>query len=376
MFGGVYRHKRVWVSGTTGFKGAWLAEWLHMLGARVTGFALPPETDPSLFDQLGLGDEIEQEYGDLRDAELVRRSLERAQPDFVFHLAAQAIVRVGYQKPIETYAANVMGTVHVLDALRSLTKPCAAVFVTSDKCYENREWHYGYREDDPLGGHDPYSSSKGAAEIAISSWRRSFFEHHSVKIASARAGNVIGGGDWAANRIVPDCVRALQKGERIVVRNPTATRPWQHVLEPLSGYLWLAACLASDDAYDSPRRPSTALDSAFNFGPPRSSSCTVSSLVEEILKHWPGNWEDRADCRAPHEARLLHLCTDKASAVLGWEPVWGLADSVRKTVEWYRQAAALPCDPAASASLRSLTRQQIEEFQTDAARYGLRWACP
>ena len=246
MFNQAFKGKRVWLSGHTGFKGAWLAEWLLALGAQVRGYALPPDQSQPLFGGLALGPRLESELADIRDVAAVRRSITDFQPDFVFHLAAQPLVRLSYEIPAETMATNVMGTVHVLEALRELRKPCAAVMVTSDKCYENREWVYGYREEDPMGGHDPYSASKGTAELAINSYRRSFFQEHPTKIASARAGNVIGGGDWAVDRIVPDCMRALERNQVIGVRNPKATRPWQHVLEPLSGYLWLGACLIAD----------------------------------------------------------------------------------------------------------------------------------
>jgi CDP-glucose 4,6-dehydratase len=292
----------------------------------------------------------------------VRRSILAARPDFLFHLAAQPIVRLSYAQPAETYAVNVLGTVHVLDALRQLEKPCAAVFVTSDKCYENREWVYGYREDDPMGGHDPYSSSKGAAEIAIASFRRSFFQDHPVKVASVRAGNVIGGGDWAPDRLLPDCIRALQARQPIPVRNPSSVRPWQHVLEPLSGYLCLAAALTG-----LPRCDST-LCSAFNFGPRHDASRTVAALVEEVLNHWPGTWKDTSDPAAPHEAALLRLSIDKAQALLGWSPVWGFARTVEQTVSWYRQTAA---DPATAAAL---ALRQIGDYHADAARAGLSWA--
>jgi CDP-glucose 4,6-dehydratase len=224
-FRGLYRGRSVFVTGHTGFKGSWLTAWLLELGAHVHGFAQPPPTTPALFDQLGLAARIQHELGDVRDFMAVQRSIAKAQPDFVFHLAAQPLVRHSYEEPLETYATNVLGTAHVLEALRGLQKPCAAVLITTNKCYENREWVHGYREDDPLGGHDPYSSSKAAAEIAIASWRRAFFRDHPVKLASARAGNVIGGGDWAADRIVPDCIRSLQAGQPIGVRNPKATRP-------------------------------------------------------------------------------------------------------------------------------------------------------
>jgi CDP-glucose 4,6-dehydratase len=367
MFADAFRHKTVWLSGHTGFKGAWLAHWLLALGARVHGFALAPPTRPALFDQLALARRLHHETGDVRDAAAVKRSLAAAQPDFVFHLAAQALVRPSYERPVETYATNVLGTAHVLDALRALARPCAAVFVTSDKCYENREWLYGYREDDPLGGHDPYSSSKAAAEIAIGAWRRSYFAGHSVRVASARAGNVIGGGDWAADRIVPDCVRALQQHQPIPVRHPAATRPWQHVLEPLSGYLWLAAALARPGLTQT--RPDL-LASAFNFGPAHDANRTVRELVTEVLKHWPGRWEDKGDPAAVHEARLLQLATDKARALLGWSPVWDFRTAVEQTVNWYRESSAAE-DPT---RLQQLTTAQIEAYGAAARDRGVSWA--
>lgn len=335
MFNGFYTGKSVWLSGSTGFKGAWLAEWLTMMGARVHGFALTPDTQPSLFVQIGLAARIDQEIGDIRDAAVVHRSIAAAQPDIVFHLAAQALVRRSYSDPAKTYATNVMGTVHVLEALRDLSKPCAAIFVTSDKCYENTETFHSYREDDPLGGHDPYSSSKAAAEIAISSWRRSFFVKHTVRIASARSGNVIGGGDWAADRIVPDCIRALQKDEPIIVRNPEAVRPWQYVLEPLRGYLCLAASLWGD-------KTNSPLDSAFNFGSDPGESRTVGNLVEEVLKHWPGRWKKEERTKHLHEAQMLYLSTKKARASLGWEPLMGFTDAVKETVSWYKEVYENP----------------------------------
>jgi CDP-glucose 4,6-dehydratase len=365
MFNGIFGGKSVWLSGHTGFKGAWLAEWLLCLGARVHGFALPPSTQPSLFEQLGLASRLHHGIGEIRDPIAVKQSILAAQPGFVFHLAAQPLVRLSYEQPVETYATNVMGTINVLQALRELKKPCAAVMVTTDKCYENREWVYGYREEDPLGGHDPYSSSKAAAEIAISAWRRSFFQNHPVKIASARAGNVIGGGDWAQDRIVPDCIRALQQKQPIRMRNKHASRPWQHVLEPLSGYLWLAACLASDV-----RPPPSPLASAFNFGPNHKSNCTVAELVTEVLKYWPGRWEDKSNPEAVHEAGLLQLSTDKAHARLRWSPVWSLPAAVEQTVGWYREAAKNAENAA------TLTSRQIAQYSAAAAKAGVRWAVP
>jgi CDP-glucose 4,6-dehydratase len=348
MFGKNLAGKRVWLTGGTGFKGSWLAEWLLMLGAKVRVFSLPPPTDPALFQQLDLASRVDWQVGDIRDATALRKSLLECQPDFVFHLAAQPLVRLSYTEPVETYQTNMLGTIHVLEALRHLDKPCAAVMVTTDKCYENREWLHGYREDDPLGGHDPYSSSKAACELAIASWRRSFFQNHPVKIASARAGNVIGGGDWAADRIVPDCIRALQAGKEIAVRNKTATRPWQHVLEPLSGYLALAAGLYTSE------NPGP-LCSAFNFGPLLNANRTVSDVVSEALKHWPGDWIDQSDPHAPHEAGRLNLTTEKAFHLLGWQPRWSFETAVQKTVEWYRAEHG-------GANPATLTRQQIREY--------------
>jgi CDP-glucose 4,6-dehydratase len=360
MFQGAFQGKTVWLSGHTGFKGSWLAHWLLELGAKVRGFSLPPATQPALFDQLELAGRMHHEMGDIRDLSAVQKSIASAQPDFVLHLAAQPLVRFSYVQPVETYATNVLGTVHVLEALRGLEKNCAAVLITTDKCYENREWVHGYREEDRLGGHDPYSSSKAAAEIAIASFRRSFFQNHPVKIASARAGNVIGGGDWALDRIVPDCIRALETGAPIPVRNKTATRPWQHVLEPLSGYLWLAARLAQTD---SPHH----FDSAFNFGPGHDANRTVKELVEESLKHWPGKWEDKSDPKAVHEAHLLQLTTDKAHALLGWSPAWKFSDAVENTIHWYR---AVSNDAAAA---RKLTSAQIASYISTARVQNAPW---
>jgi len=361
MFSNAFQGKTVWISGHTGFKGAWLAQWLLKMGAHVHGFAQPPVTTPALFDQLGLVKLIGHEIGDVRDAAAVKKSLLRAQPDFVFHLAAQALVRYSYEHPLETYATNVMGTAHVLESLRSLEKPCAAVIITTDKCYENREQDYAYAEEDPLGGHDPYSSSKGAAEIVISAYRRSFFGKSPVRIASARAGNVIGGGDWALDRIVPDCIRALQRGEAIPVRNSHATRPWQHVLEPLSGYLWLAARLAGKNA-------NATLAAAFNFGPEKEANRNVAELVGEILKSWPGRWDDQSDPHAHHEAKLLMLSTDKAKKVLQWQSAWKFETAIANTVNWYRGVN----ENAANA--RSLTLQQIAGYEAAARAAKTMWA--
>ncbi len=346
-----WRGKKVLLTGHTGFKGSWLALWLLELGAELTGLALPPEPGPNLFEQLGLTDHLDHRIGDIRDGSLVRQLVTERRPDVVLHLAAQPLVRRSYAEPLATWETNVMGTLHVLEALRSLEEPCAAVLITTDKVYRNNEWLYGYREIDPLGGHDPYSSSKAAAEIAIASWRSSFcgdqpHQTPHLRIASARAGNVIGGGDWAADRIVPDAMRALAQGEPIGVRNPAATRPWQHVLEPLGGYLLLAERLSGDGS----------LATAFNFGPQLEANRSVRELVEQALRHWPGRWEDQSDALAPHEASLLHLVIDKAHHALGWAPRWDFTTTVERTVNWYRHLLT----PGTTA---------VECCQTDLAAY-------
>jgi CDP-glucose 4,6-dehydratase len=368
-FADTYRGKRVLLTGHTGFKGAWLAEWLLSLGAEVTGLALPPPTEPAIFDQLALTHRLHHRIGDIRDLATVRAAVEAARPDFVFHLAAQALVRLSYEQPVETYATNVLGTVHVLEAVRLARRPCTVVAITTDKSYENKEWVHSYREEDPMGGHDPYSSSKGMAELAIAAYRRSYFSavDSSVRLASARAGNVIGGGDWALDRIVPDCIRSLQRAEAIPVRNKVATRPWQHVLEPLSGYLQLGASLHRA-AHNADRTALAALASGFNFGPALTSNRTVADLVQEVLKHWPGRWEDRSDPHAVHEAKLLNLATDKAHHFLLWQPVWNFAETVAQTVAWYRACLA----DAASAA--PLTSHQIARYTSDAHVRGLAWA--
>jgi CDP-glucose 4,6-dehydratase len=330
-----WRGRRVLLTGHTGFKGSWLALWLLELGAEVTGLALPPETEPNLFTQLELHHRLDHRVGDIRDPAVLGELVADMRPQVVLHLAAQPLVRRSYLEPAATWATNVMGTIHLMEALRRLDEPCSAVLITTDKVYRNNEWVYGYRENDPLGGHDPYSSSKAGAELAIASWQASFSGDQShqnphLRIASARAGNVIGGGDWAADRIVPDAMRALAKGESIRVRNPAATRPWQHVLEPLGGYLLLAERLNTD----------VTLADAFNFGPQLDANRSVRELVEEALLHWPGSWIDQSDPNAPHEASLLNLVIDKVHHQLGWAPRWDFATTVARTVSWYRQLAA------------------------------------
>jgi len=361
--------RRVLLTGHTGFKGSWLLLWLQQLGARVWGYALEPEGAPNLFRELtfdkGAGPVVEHHVGDLADATALAELVQRCQPEVVLHLAAQPLVRRSYQDPLGTWATNVNGSLNVLEALRALQNPCAVVMVTTDKVYENREWMYGYRETDPLGGHDPYSASKAAAEIAIASWRSSFcgpgtHQNPHLRIATARAGNVIGGGDWGADRIVPDAIRSLVAGSSILVRNPLATRPWQHVLEPLGGYLRLAQALAIDS--DPPCE-------AFNFGPTLASNQPVQKLVETMLSHWRGTWLDQHDPNAPHEAHLLNLQIDKAHHRLGWSPCWDYATTVQRTVDWYYQnhqgRSAMACCIA-----------DLQAYQAVFHSHALRFAAP
>jgi CDP-glucose 4,6-dehydratase len=363
-----YAGKSVLLTGHTGFKGAWLSEWLLSLGADVTGYSIDCEED-SLFNQLQLTDRMHDLRGDVRDLPQLTEAITKARPDFIFHLAAQPLVRQSYQDPVETFTTNVNGSINVMEAVRLSRSRCAVVMVTTDKCYENREIDYAYCETDALGGHDPYSASKAAAEIAIASYRKSFFAEPTsgVALASARAGNVIGGGDWAADRLVPDAVRALERGEQIGVRNKNATRPWQHVIDPLSGYLALGAALSEWLRSKSQSEKNGKVCTAFNFGPDPESNRNVASVVEEIVKHWPGKWVDRSDRDAPHEAGLLNLNIDKAQRVLEWKPVWNFEIAVARTIAWYRQAKQ-GIDPLL------LTRQQIREYELDATRKGLGWA--
>lgn len=346
-----YRGRKVLVTGHTGFKGSWLCEWLLFLGAEVYGFANGIPTRPSLFAQLGLARRIRRDIrGDIRDAAAVRKAIASVRPDYIFHLAAQPLVRLSYRKPLETFETNVMGTAHVLDACRYLKNRCSVVCITTDKVYENKERGRPFKETDAFGGYDPYSASKGACEIVISSYRRSFFnsEDANVWIASARAGNVIGGGDWAADRIVPDCFRALAKGEPIPVRNKVSTRPWQHVLEPLSGYLTLGKALDG-------RKDFAVLASGFNFGPDPKDNRTVKEVVEQLLCHAKGSWVDRSDPKAVHEAGLLNLDIRKAAKFLKWKPTWNFSKTMQMVAEWYVGVAH-------GESPRALTCRQIEEF--------------
>lgn len=334
--------RRVLLTGHNGFKGSWLSLWLLNLGPDVWGYALEPEPGRSLFHELGLDQasgnadwgHLHHRLGDVRDLVSLQQVVAAAQPEVVVHLAAQPLVRRSYRDPLGTWATNVHGSLHLLEALKPLQQRCAVVMVTTDKVYANYEWGYGYREEDRLGGHDPYSASKAAAELAIASWRASFcgqgiHQTPHLAIATARAGNVIGGGDWAEDRIVPDAMRSLAQGIPIPVRRPETTRPWQHVLEPLVGYLLLAEKMAlSGD--DSP------LAGAFNFGPSLEANRSVRDLVEASLRHWPGHWQHLSDLDAPHEAGRLHLQIDKAHHKLGWQPRLEFDTTVVRTVDWYR----------------------------------------
>ena len=367
----IYKDKTVCVTGHTGFKGSWLVEWLLILGAKVVGYALDPPTEPSHFSQIDLGPRLADDIrADVRDVEGIRRMLREHRPDFIFHLAAQPIVRLSYAQPLETMATNVMGTANVIEAVRREQRRCVVVVVTTDKVYENHETPQAYRETDRLGGHDLYSASKGCAEMVISSYRRSFFrecivtgKEPVIAVASARAGNVVGGGDWGKDRLVPDCVRSLERGEAIPVRNKTSTRPWQHVLEPLSGYLRLGAEifreLSSASAEGGSR--ADALCSAFNFGPHSASHKTVLDLVTEILRHWPGEWQDQSDPDAPHEAGQLNLATDKALDLLEWRPQWDFQRTIEQTVVWYRSVIEAG-DTGARHVAAELTQEQINSY--------------
>lgn len=345
MFNHVFSGKSVWISGHTGFKGSWLTLWLNRLGANVSGFSLDPPTTPSLFEQLHLEKQLHHEIGDVRDLETVRISILRAAPDFVFHLAAQPLVRFSYQSPIETFDTNVMGTAHVLEALRSLEKKCAAVLVTTDKCYENHGNKRPFVESDRLGGHDPYSASKAACELIIASYRDSFFSNSNVQFCSARAGNVIGGGDWAADRLIPDCIRNLQAGLPIKIRNPASIRPWQHVLEPLRGYLQIAQALTCESITNMP--------TAFNFGPKEDSYKTTQEVVEAVLQHWPGTFEISPQPDAAQEAKMLSLSTGLAKTVLGWNPVWNFDETIYQAIQGYR---------ADENALADVMNQQIDAY--------------
>lgn len=350
---GFWRARKVFVTGHTGFKGSWISLWLQALGAEVTGYALEPPTQPSLFEQARVAEGMRSVIADIRDLPTLRDEIVRAQPEVVIHMAAQPLVLYSYANPVETYSTNVMGTVHLLEAVRACASARAVVIVTSDKCYENQEWPWGYRENEPMGGFDPYSNSKGCAELVTSAYRRSFFSRPSahggaVALASARAGNVIGGGDWAQDRLVPDMIRAFGAGDSVRIRHPNSIRPWQHVLEPLSGYLSLARGLLERG---------TALAEGWNFGPSEDDARPVRWLVEQLAARWPGgaSWEFDAQAQ-PHEAAALKLDCSKARARLGWHPRWDLATALDRIVAWHDAQRR-------GADMRELTLRQIEDYQ-------------
>ncbi len=350
--------KRVLVTGHTGFKGGWLCLWLQRLGARVCGYGLPPDTRPSLFDLARVGDGMDSLIGDIRDAAALESALARTRPAVVFHLAAQPLVRRSYREPQYTFSANVMGTVNLLEAVRKSDTVRVCQIITTDKCYENRESDTPYRETDALGGHDPYSGSKACAELAAAVWRRSFLAGKGISLATARAGNVIGGGDWSEDRIVPDFVRALEAGRPLGVRNARAIRPWQHVLEPLSGYLWLAR-----RQWEAPGD----FAEAWNFGPDERGVLTVGQLADRLVAHWgAGGWECRDETEAPHEAGILRLDISKARERLAWRPVLDPEDTVRMTAGWYRARGG--------GEARALCEGQIAEYELAARHAGLPWA--
>jgi CDP-glucose 4,6-dehydratase len=354
--------KTVMVLGHTGFKGSWLVAWLNRLGARVVGVAIDLPTQPSHFEALGIAGRIDDRRLDIRDGKQLAQLVAEECPDFVFHLAAQALVRKSYRSPLETFEVNTLGTANVLEALRLTPHPCVAVMITSDKCYDNVEWLWGYRETDRLGGRDPYSGSKGSAELVIRSYFESYFSSADspARIAVGRAGNVIGGGDWAEDRIVPDCIRAWAGGSPLEIRNPSATRPWQHVLEPLSGYLWLAACLAADSGLGG---------EPFNFGPAAAEDRSVRDVIEALSGYWPGSsYAVNPPPFAVGEAGLLKLNCDKAAARLAWKPTLDFAETIEFTGDWYRNYYREPLMAA------NLTLQQIERYELLGRERGVAWA--
>jgi CDP-glucose 4,6-dehydratase len=362
MFDGAFSGRRVLVTGDTGFKGAWLCLWLTRLGADVFGCGLSPNTRPSLFTLLNLDRRFEHQTIDIRDQVAITDFVRKTQPDILLHLAAQPLVRLSYQNPTETFETNVLGTAHVLEAVRRQPNIRACVVISSDKCYDNREWAWGYRENDRLGGKDPYSASKAAAEIVAASYRASFFRDPAgTQLATARAGNVIGGGDWAIDRIVPDFVSNLLAGRPLYLRNPQSIRPWQHVLEPLSGYLWLASRLCNEDGTD--------LAGAWNFGPSPQSHVTVRELAHQLASSW-GAGEVRVDTAASEtlpESHVLKLDCSKAMSQLKWQPTWDFITTVDATVQWYRSWSN-------GENLAELTFNQIERFEHTARSAGFAWA--
>jgi len=341
-----WRGKRVFLTGHTGFKGSWLSLWLYLLGSEVKGYALNPPTTPSLFKEAKIDSIVDSQIDDILDLETLKKSIIDFNPDILIHMAAQPLVRYSYEAPIETYATNVMGTVNVLESARSCKNLKAVINITTDKCYENDGRSKGYKEDDPIGGYDPYSSSKGCAELVTSAYRRSFLQEQDIGLASVRAGNVIGGGDWADDRLIPDILRSFESSQSVIIRNPKATRPWQHVLEPLSGYLVLAQKLYIDR---------NKYAEGWNFGPSEDDVKPVDWILNKMTNKWPGSsWEQDRGVN-PHEASFLKLDIEKARVRLGWSPVWGLEDTLDRVIFWHR--AWLNKEDMQSVSLK-----EIEEY--------------
>ena len=362
-----YRGKKVLITGNTGFKGSWLTAWFNLLGAEVVGVSLDIPTEPSMYKELGLQNEIEQYFVDIRNADKVKQIIRDENPDYVFHLAAQPIVSLSYRDPLNTISTNVLGTANVLEALRHAPEHCVAVIITSDKCYNNVEWVWGYRETDELGGEDIYSGSKGAAELIFRSYYCSYFQNtDACSIATARAGNVIGGGDWARDRLVPDCVRAWHMDDEVSIRNPLATRPWQHVLEPLGGYIHLALSMSGNSEIGG---------ESFNFGPKAENNHTVRELIDSLKSYWTGESGDEVSYRTHEqsqfkEANLLKLNCDKALHMLDWSPVLTFEEVVEFTGSWYSHYY----QGAAHRELNDLTVNQIRTYMNFARERGLRWA--
>ncbi|MCW5202165.1 CDP-glucose 4,6-dehydratase [Desulfobulbus sp. US4] len=346
-----WRDRNVFLTGHTGFKGGWLSLWLRQLGAKVTGYALEPSTSPSLYKISHVANGMTSCFGDIRDLDLLKKTMQEVAPEVVIHMAAQPLVRASYQDPVNTYTTNVLGTVNLFEAVRFTPTVKVVLNITSDKCYENLEWPWGYRENDRMGGHDPYSCSKGCAELVTASYYKSFLQEKQIGLASARAGNVIGGGDWSADRIVPDAVRAFAAGKAVTLRNPKAIRPWQYVLEPLAGYLMLCQRL-----YQQPQQ----FSQGWNFGPQQEDACSVSRLVEMIAAQWEQGTGWEQDKRTnPHEAGYLKLDCSKANAELQWRPLWRLDRVVAETANWYKQALH------ETADMRIYSERQIEVFQSE-----------
>lgn len=345
-----WRSKRVLLTGHTGFKGSWLSLWLQSMGTSLRGIALDPPTTPALFSVAHVAEGMEHRTVDIRDLAAVNAQMDDFKPDIVVHMAAQPLVRYSYQEPIVTYATNVMGTAHLLEAARRVGSVKAMINVTSDKCYENHEWVWGYRENDPMGGHDPYSSSKGCSELITSAYRLSFFEQAGIALASVRAGNVIGGGDWSSDRLIPDILRAFEANTPVVIRSPNSIRPWQHVLEPLSGYLMLLQALCED---------SERYSGGWNFGPNDEDAKPVKWIVEQMNKNWGDDVSYIQDnSKHPHEANYLKLDISKSKSQLGWKPIWNINQALEKISDWHKAWLA-------GSEMRSICEQQIAVYQSD-----------